>query len=104
MIADKELFLIEVRQFLEPLWLRAHTDWGEISILLSPYMCRYTCIFLKQILLNNFQEEWKIISGRPFNWVLELFIKIKLTQYVIKTIILYNFEIKVKLIQQVIFL
>lgn len=65
---EKEVFLKEARQFLEPLWLKAHTSWGkEIPPLLSSNMCRYTCLFLKQILANDFNEEWEISSGRPFN-------------------------------------
>ncbi|QIV96114.1 hypothetical protein EDC55_11645 [Allofrancisella inopinata] len=67
MISEKGLFLVEARRFLEPLWLKAHASWGKIPSCLSSHMCRYSCIFLKQILVNDFEEKWEISSGRPFN-------------------------------------
>ena len=54
------------RNFLEPRWLSLHQLWGEPHPeQLSKYMCRYTSIFLKEILNATTQQSWRLVAGRP---------------------------------------
>jgi hypothetical protein len=58
----------EIRGFLEPRWLRLHKLWGEHQpITPSQQMCRYTSIFLKEVLENFSDESWWLVAGRPLN-------------------------------------
>lgn len=58
-------FLQEVRLFLEPLWIEAHKEWNEIDVIPSKNMCRYSCLFLKEILNFHNYGKWEIKLGRP---------------------------------------
>jgi hypothetical protein len=54
------------RNFLEPRWLSLHQSWGEPLVEKpSRYMCRYTSIFLKEVLNAATPESWRLVAGRP---------------------------------------
>ena len=62
-----EKLVCEVRLFLEPLWTQAHESWADSP---TPYppskqMCRYSCIFLKEVLAEASFGVFEIKLGRP---------------------------------------
>jgi len=55
-----------LRSFLEPLWIEKHTSWDqEIPYISSLHMCRYTSIFLQDVLQSDFNIYSQIVGGRP---------------------------------------
>jgi len=64
---DLKKFLVEIRKFLEPKWIEAHESWADEPIpnSSSKYMCRYSSIFLKEVLNQYGYGSWDIILGRP---------------------------------------
>lgn len=59
-------FLTQVRVFLEPLWQEKHRQYNDENIFIpSTYMCRFTCVFLSQVLFENGFGIWEISAGRP---------------------------------------
>lgn len=62
-----QTFVEEVRAFLEPHWIKAHESWADEPAPYPPskFMCRYSCLFLKQVLQENGYGEWEIFLGRP---------------------------------------
>lgn len=65
---DNELFHYcgRVRSFLELRWQEKHLTWEtEIPKVLSAFMCRYTSIFLQQVLAYDLHVMTIIVGGRP---------------------------------------
>lgn len=60
-------FVKDIRLFLEPLWINAHEGWADEPVPSPPskYMCRYSCLFLKQILEDSGYGKWETYLGRP---------------------------------------
>ena len=55
-----------VRSFLELRWLEKHLTWEEERPkVLSALMCRYTSIFLQQVLAKDLDIMTIIVGGRP---------------------------------------
>lgn len=66
MVDDLFSLSFKMRRFLEPLWEQKHKKWGEnIPKPVSRFMCRYTSIFVKQILQQYNQTNLVISAGRP---------------------------------------
>lgn len=60
------LFTKHVRSFLEPHWITALKSWGDpIPQPPSKQMCRFSCLFLKDVLKESNYGEWLIMLGRP---------------------------------------
>jgi hypothetical protein len=62
-----EVFLQDVRRFLEPIWVKTHKSWDDEPMPDPPskYMCRYSCLFLQQLLQQYGYGQWSIELGRP---------------------------------------
>lgn len=62
-----EQIVLEARQFLEPLWVKAHASWADVPLPAPPskHMCRYSCIFLKEVLEEAGMGTYEIKLGRP---------------------------------------
>lgn len=60
-------FVGDIRSFLEPIWVKAHEGWADEPVPTPPskYMCRYSCLFLKQVLNDAGYGEWQVYLGRP---------------------------------------
>ena len=67
MITIEKLNLFQHRHFLETIWHETHSEWKpeENPEIISTYMCRYTCIFLKEIIKREYGIIPEIKSGRP---------------------------------------
>lgn len=65
-MTDLYPYLVTYRHFLETIWIETHQEWGnDIPSPPSHHMCRYTSLFLHEILKKHHQYETIVISGRP---------------------------------------
>ena len=55
------------RLFLESVWVNHRKQWNpeRTPKIVSTYMCRYSCIFLINILKKEYELDCQIINGRP---------------------------------------